>query len=1847
MKKIYISISIVLGFVVLLMLGSFFFMSKEGFPINASGYTVNDEEEIKKFSGSAKYLAQKFSSKRLIEEKGKSIPLDTSRLLFLDNGEIMMMNKAVAVLDIKTVNELPSKTILTPKKTGYRISNQDGKEDIIPQGSIVKAAEGRYLILDEAELTNGKDLNKRIEKNSLVIKNKNNKIKIISGNNIEELASDDVYLKLDNSIYTFELESEILRLNEKEFLNLKLIKVDMNDQAEKFKSLKDSSETSSSKEKQSSTSQNFSSEATSAELADQNRSQNSENQELSSSSDGGVSEASDTQNNKEESDDSASKVIEGGNQLEEDNLKSAVDELNQLTEGPGELPVVQATLNIDGNKANFDVIVQDVASYLKQLNLKIYTMDGDQISSTTIAKDKKRSRLSIADLKHGQQYQAVIDGTYKAKNGKEQKAIFYREVFTMDTIQLAISVKSTSKVSATIQIDSESDLSQLTSMTLSYKENTLESSQKQQVELDIAKMKESGSLTIVLEDLKSNTSYLTTIDEVKTQSGSIKDPKWYQVFTTLKEEPTIESLELEYLSEQAVAKVTPIELKDDDNSIQTIRYVLYEENDYLQNKEEATEVVSTSVNNTGSYGSVELPVNNISAGYYVAVAYITGSDGVQEYRIESPASNAVKIGGKEIPKAFFDNIRPEQDLVTFDYAIIDDDESLIFNQDQYVFFEIYEYLNGVPVGSPVQTFNIKERDKLIGFEQVLDKLKSSTEYIMIATAFYDINDGKGEVREEIGESKPFTTTPVEEVELNYSLLKAEETSAEIEIEAITSVDKLTELVVGVYTKDNLDKAVDKINIDHLLPQLKDKEKVAITFENNLESNTEYIVKADSAKDTGNNEVPVEGELEFLTAKKKPEVDSVSAKFIEKEKKIEAVAWSEKMEQPISDEQNTINKIDYKLAKAKDPEDVISKKTVNENYQEAINFSAPDDFILGEKYIVQVTVYYNNHYTDEEINLTSETIATTKEVPKADITILEKDETGLSLNIEIEDEDEAIVANSVELSASGTNYSLKTGENKLDLPGSGSITFDITGTIETTEGNKEDINLGTRYFRNYVQGEASVSSAASVKDKNLLVDYQLNEFVKTNALSSFEEIKNGDTKVSSKKKRARDGLFQSLNEALPYQNIYFDHQYTLDIDNQVNYLTNGINYTGTSYAVFLSTADGKNSVTKRNSLVLSDITTEAEMFDWTSGTVDERGNILGTSFKNSIDGNYLGIEGSKISDNFNSIQKVDLMKNEDGSYALRYGNQYMNFYSGAGVSDQKEATPIDLYSVSSKKIEEQLDIETPKLAEPSGDVNLLNVGIYDAELSFDLLDIDETFLKNKYGKEYLKINFYESDSDQKIASFDYKGEETQIFDSLDSNTKYRIEVIGSYNLKDNKKDKEIKLFDQEILTKSAPPTLLNSSFNWNSLENAHQIEGSLEIDDKDNVVQEMEYRLYSLENGIEFTDDPQEMEKRLKNETPIIVNNTEELSTFIPILGEDNEQRYKVNQDYVVLTVAKTERLSNNQYALASDKVFVSELKPIIWSFVDKTVGKESTVITFNYSDLDGYIVRNPAKTINYVLENVRTGEEKLSGSFNISSEGEEDIDLGELEENQEYILKLTSQSNNLNGKGNVPWEINKKILISSFDVSLDAFYVKNYEDMKLTMEQLNFNVKDSITVKSIKTQLYRIENMGLPTEQRVFMTEKVQTLPTSYPTTIETVFNLENYESGYYLGRSEISYSVDGDTHTKILENWTYPVSHIKNEKYNIDVSENKNKISVKMADDRLGKEKKKYKVVLKNQFDTVVEEKIVSAKTLRKEVLFSELPSNQYSIQIFDGEACLSSVTYQTGQNKKVSFFEKIFGNW
>lgn len=1849
MKKLYLSILFVLGLIVLLLFGSFFLMSKDGFEIKEAGYTINDKGEIEKFSDSASYLAQKFGSKRIIQEKRKSISLDTSRLLFLDNMDIMMMNKAVAVLDIKTVNEFPSKTTLTTSKSGYETINQDGKKEIIPQGSIIKVAESRYLILDEAELTNGKNLNKRIKKNSLVMKDKDNKIKIINGDKVEEIVSNDVYLKLDNSIYKFELEAEILRLNEQEYLDLKLIKVDMNDLAEKYQPLKDSSsESSLNEESKPSASQNLSNEAINDESVNQNSTQNNDNKDNSfSSNDGDFNQEVSNNQNKSESADSESEVVEGGNQLEQDNLKSAVDELNQLMEGPGELPVVQAKLNIDGNKAYFDVTIQDISSYLKQLNLKIYTMDGDQVSSTTIDKDKKHSRISIENLQHGQQYQAVIDGTYKAKSGKDQKAMFYREVFTMDTIQLAIFVKSVSKDSATIQIESKSDLSQLTSIILSYKENTLESSEKEQVALDSEKLKENGSLTVVLEGLKSNTSYLTTIDEVNTQAGRIKDPKWYQVFTTLKEEPTINALELDYLSEQAVAKVTPVNLKDEDNSIQTIRYVLYEENDYVQNKEDATEVVSTSINSTGIYGGVDLPVKNISSGHYLAVAYLSGSNGAEEYHIASAPSNSVKIGGKEIPKALFDNIRPEQDSVTFDYAIIDDDEALTFNQNQYTVFEIYEYLNGVPVGNSVQTLNITNRDKLIGFDQVLDKLKSSTEYIMIATAYYNINDGNGEVRKEIGESEPFLTKPVEEVELTFSLIKAEETSAKIGIEASSSVEKLTELVVGIYKKDNLDQAIDKLNISHLLPQLKNKEEVDITFANNLESNTEYIVKADNAKDTGKNEVPVNGELAFLTAKKKPEADSVSANFIEKDKKIEAVAWSKKLNKPISDEQSTINKIDYELVKAKEPENVLTRKTVNENYQDVVTFSAPDDFPLGEKYIVKATVYYNNHYTDEEIALTSETIGTTKEVPQADIKILERDANGLSLNVEIKDEDEAIVDDSVTLSASNANYPLKKGENQLELLGSGSIAFEITGTIETTKGNKEEINLGTRSFRNYIQGEAAVSTTASVKNKSLVVDYQVNEFGKMNALSSFEEIWNGKTTLSSKKKRARDRMFQSLNEALPYQNIYFDNQYTVNVDNQINYLTNGINYTGISYNVFLSTADGKNSVTKRSSLALSGTTTESEMFDWISGTVDEKGNILGTSFRNSIDGNYLGIDGSKISDNFNSKQKIDLMKNEDGSYALKYGNQYMNFASGTGVSKQEEATPIDLYSVSSKKSEQQFNIETPKLAEPLGDIRIVDVGMYDVNLSFDLQDADQTFLKNKYGKEQLKINFYEVDSGAKIASFDYKGEQTQIFNSLDSNTKYRIEVIGTYNLKDNTKDQEIKLFDQEILTKSAPPMLLDSRFDWNSLEKAHQIEGSLTIDDKDEVVQEMEYRLYALENGIEFTSDPQEMEKRLKNETPIIVNKTKELSTAIPILDKENgEQLYKVNQDYVVLTIANTERLSNNQYALASNKVFVSELKPIAWSIVDKTVSRESTVITFNYSDPDGFIVRNPTKTIDYVLEKTRTGEEIQSGSFDIDSEGEEDIDLGTLEENEEYLLRLTSQSNNLNGKGTIPWEINKKILISSFDLSLDAFYVKNYEDMKLTMEQMNLDAKDSITVKSIKTQLYRLDNMGLPTEKKIFIEEKEQELPTAYPVTIETVFDLEKYETGYYLGRSEILYNIDGETRTKVLENWTYPVLHTKNEKYVIDVQENKNKIRIKMTDERFKKEQKKYKVILKNQFDTVVEEKTVSAKTLRKEVLFSELPSNQYSIQVMDGEKCLSAVTYQTGQNEKIAFFDKLFGN-
>ncbi|HHQ0107204.1 TPA: hypothetical protein ACSKOM_003127, partial [Listeria monocytogenes] len=155
------------------------------------------------------------------------------------------LGKSVAVKSASDLIELPSKTSITESKGSYKAKSDSNKTLAqLPKGTVVKLAEGRYIILDNAYLKNKQGLNKKLPKNVLVSIDENKKVMLMGDKTIEELGGDDAYIEMENNHYHFDLKKEMLvsQTAKETDIDIRSIKVEIDDNAEK-RSLKTAKET--------------------------------------------------------------------------------------------------------------------------------------------------------------------------------------------------------------------------------------------------------------------------------------------------------------------------------------------------------------------------------------------------------------------------------------------------------------------------------------------------------------------------------------------------------------------------------------------------------------------------------------------------------------------------------------------------------------------------------------------------------------------------------------------------------------------------------------------------------------------------------------------------------------------------------------------------------------------------------------------------------------------------------------------------------------------------------------------------------------------------------------------------------------------------------------------------------------------------------------------------------------------------------------------------------------------------------------------------------------------------------------------------------------------------------------------------------------------------------------------------------------------------------------------------------------------------------------------------------------------------------------------------------------------
>lgn len=235
MKKNILVVIIVSVLAISAIVSAFFLTRNDAYAIETEGFTYSPKGKLVTFSPDAKYNDAWLNNEKTISDGKEVKPINLARTLFLKDGRIQFLGKSVAIKSASDLIEMPSKTSVTESKGTYKATDTKDKAIAqLPKGTVVKLAEGRYIILDNAYLKNKKGLNKKLPKNTIVSIDENKKVLLMGEKTLEELAGDDAYIEMENNRYQFDLSKEILvsQTDNEEDIDIRSIKVEIDDKAE-------------------------------------------------------------------------------------------------------------------------------------------------------------------------------------------------------------------------------------------------------------------------------------------------------------------------------------------------------------------------------------------------------------------------------------------------------------------------------------------------------------------------------------------------------------------------------------------------------------------------------------------------------------------------------------------------------------------------------------------------------------------------------------------------------------------------------------------------------------------------------------------------------------------------------------------------------------------------------------------------------------------------------------------------------------------------------------------------------------------------------------------------------------------------------------------------------------------------------------------------------------------------------------------------------------------------------------------------------------------------------------------------------------------------------------------------------------------------------------------------------------------------------------------------------------------------------------------------------------------------------------------------------------------------------
>ncbi|MBC1366515.1 ATP phosphoribosyltransferase regulatory subunit [Listeria innocua] len=1838
MKKNILVVIIVSVLAISAIVSAFFLTRNDAYAIETEGFTYSPKGKPVTFSPDAKYNDAWLNNEKTISDGKEVKPINLARTLFLKDGRIQFLGKSVAIKSASDLIEMPSKTFVTESQGTYKAKDTKDKTIAqLPKGTVVKLAEGRYIILDNAYLKNKKGLNKKLPKNTIVSIDENKKVLLMGEKTLEELAGDDAYIEMENNRYQFDLSKEILvsQTDNEEDIDIRSIKVEIDDKAEN-RNLKATKETTDKTTKEETKKQEEkNNEQTKTETKTETNQATNDNTnkaegangsanggDTGTTTKGNANEGGTTKNNQNTTDvDKANEIIKKLNDAE--GLKTF------------QVPIVDVELTVKGQKASAKLKLTDSSERLQSLEAILYDSDNKVVKKVALNSSKVNQTFDFDSLKYGESYQVVVQGKYKSASDKIQETIFFRQTVDAKPVVLTPKVIERGEDYLTAELTATELYGKIDELVLRIKENNSNVATSKTVRVDANKLTQNGKVDVKFDSLISSKEYIIEMEKLVVDGKEVTDDNWYFIASTLKAKPSMAGIDLAYSTEKGEFTAVPINLIDKDNSITNIRYVAYLEEDYKANGQNAKEYAYSVVDASQKKTAVKVGRTvDMSDGNYVFVAYISGNNNQSDFTLATPVSNAVVVGLKTKPTVEFSLKEAEQDKLTINYEVFDADNTLLYDNLTHPTLKLYKSdAQGMYDGSPVATVDLRNKNEITNLLE-FGGLESESYYVVVMTASYNLDDGAGIMVDQlIGQSGVFQTTEIAKVNATFTLKSVTTNQAEVNIKLSEAAKKLNSANLKIYDKKN-NTLVKTVPLNDDFNKLMTEDGVTYLFEE-LAINKEYLVKVEDGLDSGMNQVPVEGQLVFKTKKASPITDKVLLDYQSSKLKVGGLAGIEATEKPLIDDYNAVSSITYRIYKVDD----LNTPLVEQEVSTAAEFERHSYFDLtnnalgrGFDYVIKAEVIWNDNYEDHRIEISSETIQIKKEKPTVEYEILRRTATEVKLNVYVRDIEGAIVPGKLEISSStGGSEQLKNGKNTVTLPLSseGATTIKTTGDYVITAGEPAvttDFMTKTLVAMNTTAPKASALIALDETGRSLKITPEPDDVAKSNVMKttySLQEAKS--TSPDYTEARIGDEQFDPQNLSLPFGNVWFNKSHELTLDMKMNYSENRINNEKLFEHYYVSIDNNSAFVTSSNGgLSTTRNLNRADVYRVTKGPTDSEGNISGVKFKNIWTNKYIAYRGGVMISNSETADPFNFKRQEDGSYVAELNGRYVDFSSGL-VSTEAAGSKIDLYTAQEGVSQVSQAITTKALAEPV--ITAEEVSIYDRRVKLDVVgeDKDNTTVK-KDNENELFVNAYKEDGETLVKSVRIDGLPTRdIFvTDLSPDKKYVIKVEGKYDLLDGEGPQNKVYYSETITTEKSLPSMESTSYSWSPAYGARTIKGNNNFIDESSVLTNIEYRLYDASTINADLSDLVALEQELGTKTPATTFESLSKTPEFDLYNSLGAQNYSSGKTYVIAAFMKTSLAKAPIFLSNAQAIYISPPRAVSAPIKLENVSTREATLKFSYNDPDSYFIGGTNKQFQYALKETSSGKTVKSGAFTAGNTASWLNTFENLEPATGYTLTISTKYDNLGGDGSQSWS-------NSLNFTTDDEYVTSNSltvQLDAATKQIKFQAKElrpgSTTIEKIQMEFYELLDYGGNNERTSLVERKTVALPSSYPGTVSANFSVAGKKQNQsFLGKMIVTYRTqlnEVKTYEKMSNFITLQEDVAANLKSFRKVQTTDEKVSVALDAKEIDKDDKQtYTFELKDEAGKVLDTEKVAAEDIAKTVDLSIKPTSNYSITVTD----------------------------